>query len=80
MSENDPVFHRAPMVPVEWVVACPVCGAAVAVDHLEEDDAGVWHAAREHCIIECGCGAHVEPYGAEVSESRNLPWWQGRGA
>lgn len=76
MSDDLPVFHRAPMLPVEWAVACPVCSETVSVPEVEEDDAGIWHAAREHCIVECDCGAIIEPYGAAVVERRDAPYRQ----
>lgn len=71
---DDPVFHRGPLVPVEWMVLCPVCDEALPVPEVEDDDAGVWHAAREHCVVECTCGAHIEPYGAVVIEHRDQPY------
>ncbi len=71
---DGPVFHRTAMRPKQWEVECPVCGISVDVPEVEDDDAGVWHAANEHCVIECECGAAIEPFGARVSETSDPPW------
>lgn len=75
---DDQNFVRAPMKPIEWAVECPVCGNSMPVPEVEDDDAGIWHAASEHCIVECECGAYIEPYGASIVECRDPPWRQRR--
>ena len=78
MSDDEPVFYKAPMEAVSWAVRCPVCNATVEVPEVEDDDAGVWFPADEHCIVECNCGAHIEPYGAIIRECRETPFRAGR--
>jgi hypothetical protein len=75
MSEAEPHFVEAHLHPASWEVQCPTCGVGVEVPDVEEDDAGVWHGAREHCVVSCeDCGAVIAVLGCNVTPVSDPPW------
>ena len=50
--ERDAAFHKAPLIPVEWIVICPICEGAVPVEVIQ-DDHGAWGGQDADQFPEC---------------------------
>ena len=63
-------FHKAPLVPREWIVICPVCETPVEVE-ATQDDYGAYHGKDADQFPECPeCHALIEAVSVKVQEAR----------
>lgn len=61
MSDEEVVFQKAPMVPVEWAVLCPSCGVYVSVPTVMDDGSGLFLPDPADRFLQCDdCDAHIE--------------------
>lgn len=77
MSDDDlPPLQKGFLIPISWAVVCPCCGRQIDIDEVEEDDAGVYQAAREWCVVPCDdCGAVIDVQGVRVVEHPGDPYF-----
>lgn len=69
MSEELMPIVRGSLIPTSWAVVCPLCGGAIEVEHVREDDAGVFHADKIDTAPDCPtCRVCVETLGVSVVE------------
>lgn len=74
------VWQKASLIPATWSVSCPCCGEEIGIDAVEDDDAGVWHAADDERFRICEhCEAGIEVTGARVVDVQGMPFRQRSG-
>lgn len=76
MSADDEMpIVKGELQPLTWAVVCPVCGGAIEIECVEQDDAGVWYASDGDTVAECPtCKVYVESDGVALQTDESPPW------
>jgi phage terminase large subunit GpA-like protein len=65
-EEDDtlPVFHKSPLMAVQWAVKCPCCSHEYYLDATEQDD-GAFNS--EEPFVQCeACDEHIEVQSVQI--------------
>jgi len=60
---------RGRLVPIAWGVVCPLCGGTIEIEHISEDDAGLFFADEIDTAPDCPtCVVCIETPRVELKE------------
>jgi hypothetical protein len=78
VSDDEMLIVKGELRPLTWAVECPLCGGAIEIECVEQDDAGVWYASEGDIAPECPtCKVCVESDGVALKTIAE-PSWRGQ--